>query len=283
MRSWLVVPAESEAKLARVADVGADVLLLDLAGDHDDEVRAAARERASGFLAANRGPFARWVRINALDTPWWREDLVGVLAGGPDGMVLSRAADARQVQALAAEIYELEGRSGLEHNRVRIIAQVGASAAAALAVPEFSAEVHPRVAGLMWDANELAASLGARRLSDGRGGWSDPLRRLRADVLLAARAQRRMAIETPWRRVRDADGMRAAAIAARADGFTGMLAVHPAQVPAIAEAFAPTDAELARAEAIVALFEGMPEANALPFQGRMVGRGELDEAKRLLG
>ena len=284
MHSWLIVPATSEAKLARVPELGADAVVLDLARDAEDGEREAARGRARDFLKLQAGArFARWARISPLDTPWWREDLVAVLPGGPDGIVLSRAADARQVQALAAEIYELEQRSGLEHGRVRIVPQVGATAAAALAVSEFAGEVHPRLAGLAWDAGELAAALGARRLRGDGGGWSDPLRRLRADLLLAARARGLMAIDTPHARVRDAAGMRAAAQAARGDGFTGMFALHPAQVPAIAEAFAPTEAELARARAIVALFESHPAAGALPHEGRMVGRSELDEARRVLG
>lgn len=283
MHSWLIVPAASEAKLARVPALGADAIVLDLAGEADDAERAAARGRAHDFLKlqADAG-FARWVRISPLDTPWWREDLVAVLPGGPDGIVLSRAADAKQVQALAAEIYELEQKSGLEHGRVRIVPQVGATAAAALAVTEFAGEVHPRLAGLAWDAGELAAALGARRLHGAGGGWSDPLRRLRADLLLAARSRGLMAIETPHANVRDAAGMRAAAQAARGDGFSGMFALHPAQVPVIAEAFAPTEAERERARALVALFDSHPAASALPHQGRMVGRAELEDARRLL-
>lgn len=245
MHSWLIVPATSEAKLVRVPDFGPDAVVLDLTGDIDDASRAEARGRAREFLTLHRasGGFARWVRISPLDTPWWRDDLVGVLPGGPEGIVLSRAANPEQVRALAAEIYELEQKSGLEHGRVRIVPQVGATAAAALAAPGFADEVHPRLAGLAWDAGELAAALGARRLHTAEGGWSDPLRRLRADVLLAARARGLMAIDTPHHKLRDAAGMRAAAQAARGDGFTGMLAIHPAQVPVIAEAFAPTDAD----------------------------------------
>lgn len=283
MHSWMIAPAESEKKLARVADLATDVVLLDLTGDRDAEARAEARGRAREFLArhANQGRLAQWVRISPLDTPWWRDDLVAVLPGGPDGVVLSRAADAGQVRALAAEIYELEQRSGLEHGKVRIVPQVGATPAGALAVPGFAGEVHPRMAGLAWDASELAASLGGRQRAPA-GGWSDPLRALRAAVVLTARARGLMAIETAWRDVRDAAGMRAAATAARSDGFTGMFAVHPAQVPVIDQAFAPTEGECAEAAAIVALFEGHADANALPYKGRMVGRGELEEAKALL-
>ena len=239
MHSWMIAPAENETKLARVADLDADVVLLDLTGDHDTETRTAARERARDFLArrSHQDGTAAWVRINPLDTPWWRDDLVAVLPGGPAGVVLSRAADAEQVRALAAEIYELEQRSGLAHGKVRIVPQVGATPAAALAVPGFASEVHPRLAGLAWDADELAGSLGARRYGLG-GQLTDPLRALRAAVVLTARAHGLMAIDTAFPRVRDAAGVRAAASAARGDGFTGMFAVHPAQVAVIAEAFA---------------------------------------------
>ena len=210
MRSWLIVPADSEAKLSKVAEVGADVVVIDLVGDHPSEVRDAARERAREFLSQHgkRGAeglrLSRWVRIASLDSTSWRDDLVAVLPGGPDGIVLSHARDATQVQALAAEIYGLEQRSGLGHGQVRIVPQVAATAAAALTVAGFAGEVHPRLAGLAWDAGELSAALGARRLRGRDGGWIDPLRYARAEVLLAARARGLMAIDTAHARVRDA-------------------------------------------------------------------------------
>ncbi|MGN6498267.1 MAG: HpcH/HpaI aldolase/citrate lyase family protein [Tsuneonella sp.] len=288
MDSWLIVPAANEKKLARVGNLPAGAIVLDLTDALSAERREEARARAAAFLTAHRrapgagGGFARWVRINALETPWWREDLLEVLPGAPDGIVLAHAAGPSQVQALAAEIYEREQRSGVEHGRVRIVPQVAATPAAALTVGEFAGEPHPRLAGLAWDAGDLAHALGARRTHGEGGGWIDPLRRVRADVVLAARARGLMAIETLHRDVSDAAGMRAAARAARGDGFTGMFAVHPAQLPLIAEAFAPTAAERAEAQAIVSLFEASPQAAMLSIDGRLIDRTALEAARRLV-
>lgn len=289
MDSWLIVPAANEKKLARVGSLPAGAIVLDLTDALSAERRDQARGRAAAFLTTHRrapgegGGFARWVRINALETPWWREDLLEVLPGAPDGIVLAHASGPAQVQALAAEIYEREQRSGVEHGRVRIVPQVAATPAAALTVAEFAGEPHPRLAGLAWDAGDLAQALGARRTHGDDGGWIDPLRRVRADVVLAARARGRMAIETLHRDVSDAPGLRAAARAARGDGFTGMFALHPAQLPLIAEAFAPSEAECAEARAIVGLFEADPQARVLPLGGRLVDRTALEAARRLLG
>ncbi|MBA4353414.1 MAG: CoA ester lyase, partial [Novosphingobium sp.] len=101
--------------------------------------------------------------------------------------------------------------------------------------------------------------------------------------LLAAHAKGVWAIDTLHDNFRDEDGTRHAAESARADGFTGMLAIHPSQVPIINAAFAPTEAELAEAEAIIALFSANPYAGTLQYNGRMVDQPHFRMAKQLLG
>ena len=204
------------------------------------------------------------------------------MPGGPDGILMPKAASTEQVQLLASEVYELEQRNRIEHGAVRIIPQLGETPAAALAIPSLSENLHPRISGFTWGAEDLATSLGATRKTDAAGNWTDAMRFVRASVLLLARAKGLMALETVHSDFRDAEGLERTAQAARADGFTGMLAIHPAQVGPINAAFEPSEQELADARAIVALFETNPGAGALAFKGRMVEKPHLEQARQLL-
>jgi citrate lyase subunit beta/citryl-CoA lyase len=90
------------------------------------------------------------------------------------------------------------------------------------------------------------------------------------------------AIDTLHADFRDLEGLERVAGESRADGFSGMLAIHPAQVEVINRAFAPTEAEIAQARAIVAAFAANPEAGVLQVDGRMVDQPHLAQARNLL-
>jgi citrate lyase subunit beta/citryl-CoA lyase len=242
-RSWLLVPAGSEKKLSKAAEVGADVVVLDLEAQPD---QTRARENARDWLHAHRLRVidgrrgSRWVRINGLDTPHWREDLVVVMAGGPEGIVLSHAAGPEAVQQLAAEIYELEQRNQIASGSMKIVPQVADTARAALTIGAYLDVTHPRLAGLVWSSAALATALGATRTRDDNGAWSDACRQVRAQTLITARARGIMALETLDSAEEDAG---AVAEAAQADGFAGMFAGHPGQVAAINQAYGAPVAE----------------------------------------
>ena len=287
MRSWLLAPADEPAKLEKVAGLAADVVLLDLSSV-DEGAKAAARAAAGDYLVRHPAPRSglpgarRWVRINPLGTAHWREDLVAVMPGAPCGVVLPRATGAEQVAQLAAEIYELEQTSPAEFNSVRIVPQVGDTGAGVLAIPDLVREVHPRLAGLSWDADALLASAGMRSHPAGPRGWPAPLSHIRAQIVMAARAAGLFALETGSNIIRDAEAFRAVAEEARASGFDAMIARHPAQVEPIAKAFSPTRSEIERAEAIVAMFEAQPEAQVVSLDRHAVDRNELARARALL-
>ena len=288
-RSWLFVPGDSEAKLARAPGVGADVVIVDLEDAVAPEAKPRARELAAGWLKAHRQQvvaergFARWVRINSLDSRLWRDDLLAVLPGTPDGIMLPKSAGPEAVQQLAAELYEHEQRSGVTPGSTRILPLVSETAAAALTIPAYVPASLPRLAGLTWGAEDLSAVLGATRKRGDDGNWTDAFRFARLQTLLAAHAKGVMAIETLHADFADEAGLKRMAEAARADGFTGMLAIHPAQVAVINAAFTPSEAELEAARAVVASFAANPGAGALQIDRRMIDRPHLQAALRLLG
>ena len=112
VRSWLFVPGDSEKKLGKIATTGADVVIVDLEDSVSFENKVRARDMAREWLQAHRQQvterkMGRWVRINALDSRMWREDLLAVLPGAPDGIMLPKSAGPESVQQLGAELYEL--------------------------------------------------------------------------------------------------------------------------------------------------------------------------------
>ena len=145
-----------------------------------------------------------------------------------------------------------------------------------------SAAQLPRLAGLTWGAEDLSAAIGASRKRGPDGRWTDTFRMVRSMVLLAAHARGVAAIDTLHADFRDLEGLARVADESRADGFTGMLAIHPAQVEVINRAFTPTEGEIAEARAIVAAFAASPDAGVLQIDGRMVDQPHLEQARRLL-
>ncbi len=285
MRSWLFVPGDSEKKLAKVDRCGADVVIVDLEDAVAPQAKAAARELARHWLRAQRrtgGSGQLWVRINAIDTPLWRDDVDAVIAAAPDGIMIPKASGPAQLQMLAAELHDREQRLGLPLGGTKLLPLVSETPAAALGIADYAATRIPRLAGLTWGAEDLSAALGASRKRDAEGRWTDTFRMVRAQVLLTAHACKVAPIDTLHADFRDLDGLQHAAQESYADGFAGMLAIHPDQVPVINAAFMPGEAEIAEARRIVEAFAAAPGSGALQMDGRMLDQPHLEQARRLL-
>jgi citrate lyase subunit beta / citryl-CoA lyase len=288
-RSWLTVPADSESGLIEAVGTGADVVIIDLADSVSPSRRDSARTLARDWLGAHRRQvlqdrkLGRWVRINALDSRMWREDLIAVLPGAPDGIVLPRSTGPESLQQLAAELYEVEQRSGVQANSTRILPMVSGTASAAIGITSYAECSLPRLAGLGWNAGELGSALGATRTHDEHGNWSDAFRHVRAQVLLTAHARGIIAVDTPLDDSDDKAAIERAARTSRADGFTGMFAVNRTQVEAINRAFTPSEDELADARAVLAAHNTEGSFGAAPIERRMGDRPQLRFAQRLLG
>ena len=289
MRSWILIPADSEQALGAAAGAGADAVVIDLARPLPLAQQVAARNKATSWLRTHREQvlaqrrFERWARIPGLESPHWRDDLDAAMEGSPHGIVLSHCRGSEDIRQLASVLYEIEDRLGLAANITRIVPLLGSSPSCALALGRLADELHPRVSALSWDAVSLAHAIGARRLRGPAGRWSDPLAQVRGQVLLIAHARGLGAIEYPFRDTRDTDAANRIAEAARADGFTGMFAIHPAQLAGINAAFAPLESEMAEARNIVAAFATNPGASVLTVGERRVAQADLQRARRLLG
>jgi len=153
--------------------------------------------------------------------------------------------------------------------------------AAVFTLGEYAA-VADRLCGLTWGAEDLPAAIGAATSREADGSYTDPYRMVRSLTLFGAHAAGVPAIETVYPAFRDDVGLAAYARRAARDGFTGMMAIHPAQVATINAAFTPDAAQVAQARAIVAAFAAQPDAGALQVDGRMVDAPHLKQARAIL-
>lgn len=283
LTSLLFVPADSPRKMDKARGAGAAGLILDLEDSVAPPSKAAARDGLGAWIDAAERPrdWALWVRVNALDTGLTAADLAAIVRPGLDGVMLPKAQGGGDVARLADMIAPLEAAAGMTAGAVRILPLVTETPGALFALASY-APAHPRLAGLTWGAEDLSAAVGATSHTGADGGWTDPYRLARSLCLFAAAHAEVPAIETLYADFRDAEGLAASCRAARRDGFAGRLAIHPAQVAPIEEAFAPTEAEIAHARRVVAAFEADPGRGTVGIEGRMVDIPHLKQARRLL-
>jgi citrate lyase subunit beta/citryl-CoA lyase len=279
----LFVPGDSERKLAKSDGTGADALILDLEDAVAPERRPQARGLVREYLAERRNTRqpALWVRINSLDSSDALADLVAVMPGAPDGIVVPKTCSGADVVRLDHYLSALETREGIALGSTRILPVATETARALFHLNSYlgaSARLH----GLTWGAEDLPAALGATTNRGPDGELAFVYQLARALCLAAAVAADVQPIDTVYPDFRDLTGLEQNATRARMDGFSGKLAIHPDQVPIIRRAFTPTPAELAHARAVVAAFAANPDAGTVALDGKMLDRPHLTQARKLL-
>jgi citrate lyase subunit beta/citryl-CoA lyase len=270
LRSLLFVPGDRPDRMEKALRSGADALILDLEDSVAPSAKPDARRAVVSFLARPRD-IPLFVRVNPLGTAEIDADLNALVDTRPDGIVLPKAEGAASVRALDAR---LSGDT--------LILPVATETPAAIFALGSYGGVTPRLGGITWGAEDLPAAIGAATSREADGSYTAPYQLARALTLFGAHAAGVPAIETVYPDFRDLDGLATYAARGRRDGFTGMMAIHPAQVPVINAAFTPTAEELAHAAAVVDLFAAHPGAGALALDGKMVDAPHLKAAQALL-
>ena len=273
LRSLLFVPGDRPDRMEKALGAGADALILDLEDAVAPQNKQVARHEVAHFL--NQHNEARiFVRVNPLDSDENLKDLNAVLPSHPDGIVLPKAEGGTSAAELAKRLSERGNATA------QILAIATETPAAVFQLGTYGGT--KRLIGLTWGAEDLPAAVGAATSREEDGSFTPPYELARSLCLFGAAAAGVLPIETVYPAFRDLEGLAAYAARARRDGFLGMMAIHPAQVPVINDAFTPTEAELAHARAVIAAFEANPGSGALSLDGRMIDRPHLIQAQRLL-
>jgi citrate lyase subunit beta/citryl-CoA lyase len=268
-RSWLFVPADSERKIAKALDSEADAVIFDLEDSVAPAMKPTARAMVKNLPDRSGGP-QWWVRINPLGSEFIKEDLELIGVADIYGIVLPKAES-------GADVLQLAYRTG----EIPIHAIVTETAASLFGLLSYRDPNLP-LAAMSWGAEDLSAALGASSKYDENGELSFTYKLARSLCLAGAAAAGVQPVDGVFADFRDNKGLRAEAEAARREGFTGKLAIHPAQVPIINAAFTPSSDDVRHAEEIVAAFEAHPDAGVLSVGGKMVDRPHLVQARRVL-
>ena len=268
-RSWLFVPADSERKIAKALDSEADAIIFDLEDSVAPAQKATARDILKNLPKRSNGP-EWWVRVNPLGSEFHKDDLKLIGSAYVHGIVLPKAES-------GADVTQLAHRTG----NIPIHAIVTETAASLFGLLSYRAPNSP-LRAMSWGAEDLSAALGASSKYDASGELSFTYKLARSLCLAGAVASGVQPVDGVFADFKDEDGLRAEAEAARREGFTGKLAIHPAQVPIINFAFSPSEDDIRHAEAIVAAFEAHPDAGVLSVEGKMVDRPHLVQARRVL-
>lgn len=268
-RSWLFVPADSEKKITKALGSDADAIIFDLEDSVAPAMKPVARDLLKNLLKRSGGP-QWWIRISPLASKFIKEDLKLLRVADIHGIVLPKAES-------GADVMQLAHRTG----SVPIHAIVTETPASLFKLDSYAEPGSP-LAAMSWGAEDLSSALGASSKYDSKGELSFTYRLARSLCLAGAVAAGVQPVDGIFADFRDQKGLKAEAEAARREGFTGKLAIHPAQVSVINAAFTPSKDEVRHAGEIVAAFEAHPDAGTLSVGGRMVDRPHLVQAKRVL-
>lgn len=284
IRSMLFVPGDSDRKMEKALDAGADALVLDLEDSVMPANKAAARDRVAAFVAAHRSSSSSrlWVRVNPIGTAYHLADIVTVAAAGPAGILLPKSNGPEDVIRLGYCLDVLELRDGYAPGSIQILPVVTETAQAPFTIGRYAPANPPRLMGLTWGAEDLSSAIGASTNRDADGRWAETYRMVRSLCLLAAKACEAQCIETLYVDYRDADGLLESSRAARREGFTGRFAIHPAQVAPINEGFMPDRADVEQARAVIDAFAAAPDAATVGLNGLMLDIPHLNQARKVI-
>jgi len=263
----LYLPGNNPNMLLRGHLFNPDGLILDL----EDAVAVREKDAARILIrdVLKRGEFGSCevtVRINGLDTEYWRKDIEALVPlGRLDGVRAPKVDDAVTVKLLDEALSEIESKAGLEVGRTKIFCLL--ETARGIFNTYDIASASPRVTAVIPGGEDLTADLRTNRSAEGT-----ELEGIRRNVIVAARAAGVDALDTVFPRITDDEGLRRETSFIKQLGFDGKSVIHPNQIPIIHEVFNPTEKEIERAQKIVAAAKEAAERGlgAVQVDGRMV-------------
>ncbi len=270
-RSMLFMPASNTRALEKARDIPSDGVIFDLEDAVAPEAKVVARQQAADALkAGGYGKRLRVVRINGLDTPWWRDDLAAALSGKPDAVLVPKVEEASTLSRIEEELAWLGGADGVE------LWSMIETPKAYLRLEELAA-VTDRQTTWVVGTNDLIKDLRARHTKN-----RTPVMAALSMAMLVARAYGLTILDGVYGNFKDADGFRDECLQACEMGFDGKTLIHPSQVDAANEMFVPSADDIALARRMIAAFEEATGqgAGVAVLDGRMVEELHVEEARR---
>ena len=277
IRSLLFLPGNNPNMLINAAYLGADAIIFDLEDAVSPAEKDAARILVRNAMKYMEYDCMRVVRINSVDTDFWRADVDAILPEKPDLILLPKTATDRDILLLDAYLSEQERHLGLTVGSVGVLALIetalGVEQAFAIATAS------KRLKGLFLGAEDLTADLQCKRTREGK-----EIEYSRMRLVVAARAAGVEVYDTPFTDVNDDEGLLADAAFAKSLGFTGKASISPRHVEAINTVFSPSQAEIDYAyEVLEAIAQAKAEGKgATALRGKMIDAPIVARAERTI-
>ena len=274
-RSVLYMPGSNARAIEKARSLPVDAIILDLEDSVAPEAKLTARGqvvdavRAGGF-----GPREVIVRINALDTEWWLDDLNAAAKAKPDGVLVPKTSTPSHLEDVAERLVDISA-----DHRIRVWAMMETPLAMLNArdIAAAASDVETRLAAFVMGTNDLAKETRAK-IAPGRAAMLPWL----MNCVAAARAFGLDILDGVYNDLADAEGFARECAQAWDMGFDGKTLIHPNQINPCNTAFSPSAEDVAHAKNIIAAFE-LPEnrdKGVVQLDGRMVERLHADMARR---
>jgi citrate lyase subunit beta/citryl-CoA lyase len=271
LRSVLYMPSSNERALEKAKSIPCDGLILDLEDAVAPEAKPAARDAACAAAASGEyGRRAVTIRVNSIGTEWHDADLAAAAQAGPHAVVVPKVGSAAEVGRL---VDALERAGAPDHTTLWAMVETPVAILDALAI----ARASQRLSALVLGTNDLVKELYAEHVP-GRA----PILPSLHTALLAGRAAGIAVLDGVFNDVTDANGFIAECRQGRQMGFDGKTLIHPGQVEAANEAFAPSEGAVADARGVLEAWEAGAGSGVVTYQGRMVENLHVESARRTL-
>jgi len=277
-RSLLFMPGDSLKKIQKAATWEVDTVIMDLEdGVAQNRKEAACAVVSEALQALGFGRRERLVRLNHVSSGLPPAEIDATCVGRPDGYIVPKAEDESDLRAVDRLLDAAEKRLGVREGTFRLFAMIE-TALGIMNLKEI-ARATPRLEGLIFGAEDLAGDIGAVRTS---AAWE--VFYARSAIVTAAAAYNLQAFDMVFTDFNDAAGLDAESRIARQLGYTGKTCIHPNQTPVVNATFSPSDAEIDRAQRLIAAFEAQQAAGAgaFVFEGKMVDMPMLVAARKVL-
>ena len=249
LRSLLFVPGNKDNMLGKALGLKPDAFVPDMEDSVPAAEKANARTTIAKFLPqlAARGVHVI-PRVNALDTEWIADDIAAVVGPSIFGLSVGKIRTPGDIGEVSKLMAAAERRAGLPVGQLKLLPWI--ETAEAIVNCYEICRASERIVAVAFGGEDFTNDLGVERLED-----ESQIAYARQSLCIAARAAHVLALDTPYFKLRDPDGLAANALAAKRIGFKGKFAIHPEQVAALDECFSPSPAEIAHAQRVVAAYE----------------------------
>jgi len=248
-RSLLFVPGNKESMLAKAVGFRPDAFVPDMEDSVPPNEKGNARETIRKFLAQLAATGVPVIpRVNALETDWIEADLGAVVGPHIVGVSVGKVRNAGDVSAVSQLLGKLETHAGVAAGSIKLLPWI--ETAEAIVNCDAICRASERVLGVAFGGEDFTNDMGIERLED-----ESQVLYARSRICVAARAAHVLALDTPYFKLRDPDGLRLNAARAKSLGFKGKFAIHPDQIAALNEVFSPSAQEVAHAQRVVAAYE----------------------------